>query len=53
MKYLVKTSLSLFLVIISVFTLATNAYANAYANADGAKRVLIVMSPESAMGISE
>ncbi|MFT5759249.1 MAG: putative intracellular protease/amidase [Alteromonadaceae bacterium] len=46
MKYLVKTSLSLLLVLLSVFTLATNAYA------DGAKRVLIVMSSESAMGIS-
>lgn len=46
MKYLVKTSLGLFLVLLSVFTLATNAYA------DGAKRILIVMSSESAMGIS-
>ena len=46
MKYLVKTSLSLLLVLLSAFSLTTNAYA------EGAKRVLIVMSSESAMGIS-
>lgn len=46
MNYLVKISLSLLMVILGAFSLATNAYA------DGAKRVLIVMSSESAMGIS-
>jgi len=46
MKTLMKTTLSLLLVLASVFTLATNAHAA------GPKRVLIVMSSESAMGIS-